>query len=227
MSPRASYLAGDMPESFAGLKEDKRHIFTRFEEAILKATEKYDMFLQTIGSMVMINLCSVEALDEFKNALPHSIDRADSTKYSLGKCFQESFLFLRSSEHQHKRRKYAMSKIGIQQVSKKIPLILKSLEQRFSTVKEGDRIDISTALDEVSMCVITKTLFGEDAEDQAYFVNYERLNGTTVQLSLFEALRDIQHDTCQVGLSPWNIIFQFIPKYNIGTQNRRLARNIA
>ena len=78
------------------------------------------------------------------------------------------------------RRKYFMSKIGIQQVSKKIPLILTSLDERFSKIKEGERFDLSTALDEVSMQVIAKTLFGEDAQDENYPVNYERLNGTKV-----------------------------------------------
>ena len=77
------------------------------------------------------------------------------------------------------------------------------------------------------MCVITKTLFGEDANDQAYQVNYERLDGTKVQLSLFEALRNIQHDSFQVGMSPLNFMFQFLPKLNIGTQNRLLSRNVA
>ena len=56
------------------------------------------------------------------------------------------------------------------------------MEERFSKIEEGERFDLSTALDEVSMCVIAKTLFGEDADDQSYSVNYEKLDGTTVQL---------------------------------------------
>ena len=167
------------------------------------------MFLQTMGSYVIVNLCSTKAMEEIKNAVPHSLDRADSLKYTLGKCFKNSILFLPSNENWQRRRRYAMSKIGVQQVSKKIPLILSSLEERFSKFKVGDRIDLSDALDEVSMCVITKTLFGEDADDQAYTVNYERPSGAKVQLSLFEALRDIQHDSFLVGLDPMNFMFEF------------------
>ena len=47
----------------------------------------------------MLGLCSIEAMEEFKSAVPHSIDRADTQKYTLGKSFTESFTFLRSNEN--------------------------------------------------------------------------------------------------------------------------------
>ena len=87
MSPKATYLGGDMQELVAGIMEDKRHVFSRFEEAILEAPEQYDMYLQTLGSSVMINLCSVEAMEEFKDNFPHSIDRGESLKWTIGKSF--------------------------------------------------------------------------------------------------------------------------------------------
>ena len=226
MSPRASYLGGDMTETIGGIVQDKRHMFSRGEEAILDSNEKYDMLLQTAGPQVIIGLCSTESLEEFKNAVPHSIDRTDAQKEIFGKSFMDSYVFMRSTENWSLRRKYLMSKLGIQQVSKKIPLILKSLEERFSKVRTGERFDLSTAFDEVTMCVIAKTLFGEDADDQTYTVLYERLNGTEVQVPLFSALREIGHDTMVVGLSALNFLFPFFPKYNIGSHNRMLRRNV-
>ena len=67
------------------------------------------------------------------------------------------------------------------------------------------------------MCVITKTLFGEDADDQAYAVSCEREDGSIVDHSLFEAIRVVSHEQFVVGVTPLNMLFPFIQKHNIGT----------
>ena len=59
ISPNATFLGGDMSDSIGGLNDDKRHVFSRFEEAVLESPERYDMFFQTLGSEVLISLCSI------------------------------------------------------------------------------------------------------------------------------------------------------------------------
>ena len=137
IAPNATFLDGDTRDVFAGQHEDKRHIFSRFEGAVLRSPEKYDMYLLTAGSFVALSLCSVEAMDEFKNSVPHDFDRADSQKENLAKLALKALTFLPSNENWNRRRKYMMSKIGIQQVSKKIPLILNSLNERFGNLEVG------------------------------------------------------------------------------------------
>ena len=44
IAQNATLLGGDMEASIGGLNEDKRHVFSRFEEAILETPERYDMF---------------------------------------------------------------------------------------------------------------------------------------------------------------------------------------
>ena len=58
-----------------------------------------------------------------------------------------------------------MAKIGIKQMSQKIPMMIKALDKRFEDIKAGDRIELSSLLEEASMTIITKTIFGEDADD--------------------------------------------------------------
>ena len=77
----------------------------------------------------------------------------------------KSLLFLRSNGNWRKRRQYMMAKIGIKQMSKKIPLIIKALDEQLQGIKAGDRVELSSLLEEASMTIITKTIFGEDADD--------------------------------------------------------------
>ena len=49
MSPRAKFFGGDTAEIVAGITEDKRHVYSRAEEAVQENYEKYDMFLLTAG----------------------------------------------------------------------------------------------------------------------------------------------------------------------------------
>ena len=58
-----------------------------------------------------------------------------------------------------------MAKIGINQMSQKIPMMIKALDKRFEDIKAGDRVELSSLLEEASMTIITKTIFGEDADD--------------------------------------------------------------
>ena len=58
-----------------------------------------------------------------------------------------------------------MAKIGIKQMSQKIPMMIKALDKRFEDIKAGDRIELSSLLEEASMTIITKTIFGEDSDD--------------------------------------------------------------
>ena len=58
-----------------------------------------------------------------------------------------------------------MAKIGIKQMSKKIPLIIKALDEQLQGIKAGDRVELSSLLEEASMTIITKTIFGEDSDD--------------------------------------------------------------
>ena len=76
-----------------------------------------------------------------------------------------SLLFLRSNDNWRKRRQYMMAKIGINQMSQKIPMMIKALDKRFEDIKAGDRVELSSLLEEASMTIITKTIFGEDADD--------------------------------------------------------------
>ena len=77
----------------------------------------------------------------------------------------KSLLFLRSNGNWQKRRQYMMAKIGIKQMSKKIPLIIKALDEQLQGIKAGDRVELSSLLEEASMTIITKTIFGEDSDD--------------------------------------------------------------
>ena len=133
-SPNSSFIGGDIAEYIAGKFEDKQHVFSRIEEGALKNPDKYDMIFTSAGPNSMLCLCSIEAMEEFRELVPHSIDRSEEFKHAIAKSALKSFGFIRSTENWQTRRKYMMSKIGIQQVSKKIPLILKSLEERFAKV---------------------------------------------------------------------------------------------
>ena len=112
----------------------------------------------------MISLCSINAMEEFLKLAPHVIDRSADFREHF-KVMYKSQHWERSNSNWEMRRRYVMGKINLGEVSKKIPLILKSLDERLSTVKPGDRIELSGVLEEASMLVITKTIFGEDADD--------------------------------------------------------------
>ena len=76
------------------------------------------------------------------------------------------------------------------------------------------------------MCVMAKTLFGEDAANKEYYVIHEYQDGKKVQIPIFEAFRQGQKDMFLVGQSALNFLFPFCAKYNIGASNKRLKRNV-
>ena len=226
LSDKATVLGADLHELLGGAFEDKRHLFSRFENAVLSNPKTYDLFFASAGSLMTLAPCSVDALQEFKNKVPQFIDRGDSLKELQAKLALKGLLFLPSNASWSSRRKGVMRKLGLHQVSNKIPLILHTLEERFKDVQQGERLDLSGALEEVTMTVMTKVLFGEDSA-KSNLIGYENSDGDIVPLSLFDALRKISDDSLDAAQNPFNLAFPFLARLNLGSQNRRVTRNVA
>ena len=73
--------------------------------------------------------------------------------------------------------------------------------------------------------IICEILFGCDIRDKLDLVSYTDTNGKTDKFNLYQCLMKISEDCSFAGMSPMNVLFPWLVKYGIGSENRRNDRN--
>ncbi|CAI2364272.1 unnamed protein product [Moneuplotes crassus] len=163
-----------------------------------RGTDKYenekDIQLIQFGDSLRISAISTKAVDEL-NKIPTTIcDRTQSEFHALERAAPKSFTIVRTNQNWKKRREAFVRSMKLNYVSKNIPMVMKALEDKVATWKEGQEINFSDEMKEVTFKVILTILFGANLFDKIEKVGYEQEDGTIVQKSIPNALNDLFHD---------------------------------
>ena len=85
---------------------------------------EFDIKLESKGSKIRYYMASIEAAKQFKELIPHKLDRADENIRSFGKLNPLAFLNRPSTQNFKDRRNAVTSTIGLNFVSQYIPLMI-------------------------------------------------------------------------------------------------------
>ena len=134
-----------------------------------------------------MNVLSIEALAEFDRLVPTKIDRFNQIgKFALGNIIRGSLGQSETSKEFLIRRKEAAKAIGINQISKYIPLMLEVVDEWIATVKKDERIDLSLEITKIVFKIITKILFGTDVDKMKPILYLSPKTGKFINMTLEE-----------------------------------------
>lgn len=73
--------------------------------------------------------------------------------------------------------------------------------------------------------IISEILFGCDIRDKLDLVNYTDSTGSVHKVNLYECLMKISHDCSFASMKPLNVIFPWLVKFGVGSENKRNNMN--
>lgn len=123
-------------------------------------------------------MISEKAIEEFNKISTSVCDRTVSAFNVSERVSPKAFTVLRTGKMWKKRREAFVKSMELNYVSKKIPMIMQCLEEKFEKTQIGDELNFSDLMKEVTFRVIFTILFGPDLFKYVGKVNYELADGT-------------------------------------------------
>ena len=175
---------GDVVTFCKNERENKDRIQAHIDIALNK--NNTDIKLVQFGPVILFSLCSPKALNEFEKLIPEKLDRFNHNKFLVGNIAPNSIILMQSNRRWDKRRKAILKTIGINFVSKYIPMMTKIVDEWIDEVSIGADLDLSFELNKITFRIITKILFGRDIDKMDKCVYISPINRTKQTLNFEE-----------------------------------------
>lgn len=173
---------------------------------------------------ILVN--DVDSFAELNKLIPIVLDREAIDNSGFGRIGGTGGLGeIKSTPEWRTRRETLMKTIGINHTSKFIPMFMGYMEQNFSKIEVGEVINFSQMSNTTIFSIIQAILYGKDIHDKCDPCNYECKDGSIKQLKLYDCVMEICEDCESVSMKMINVVFPQLIDYNIGPENRRIARN--
>ena len=119
-----------------------------------------------------------------------------------------------------------LKNVGINYASRFIPIMCDTLESFTSKWKSGEELNMSREASLLTFDIICKILFGQDLHEQLELCQYTNpKTGETSTLEMHDALEKISLDCSFAALVPYNVIFPWLVKYDVGKLNSTNTKN--
>lgn len=177
---------------------------------------KYDFYVFQQGANTFVNVLSIEALSEFELLVPTKIDRhSQKGGFPVGKIVHGSFVISESTKEFQQRRKEAAKAIGINHISKYIPLMLETTDEWIKSVKRNETLDLSFEMMKIVFKFITKMLFGTDVDQMKPIPYISPKTGKLEDMSLEKFYLTYPRDEFDGYLSFKGIFAPFFEQYGV------------
>ena len=153
-------VLGDFWTIHNNLKENK-FVFQQFIDIPMSKPDT-EFYVSQLGQITVFEITNVQSLDEFEQQVPSKIDRYSHKGDPLGNLGEGSFGLLETDWQWKERKSTAMRTIGVNQISKFIPMIIESVDEWLSVVKKHERLNLTFEMKRITFKVISKILFGSD-----------------------------------------------------------------
>ena len=162
MNKKFNPMLGDISDVLQNEKENKFRLLYFISLAL--ENKDYDFYLNQIWDMTIINILSEEAMNQFENLIPNHIDRHNHFGLPVKNILDNSLAVTESTQKCNDRRKEAIKTIGINHISRYIPLMIETVDEWAKNVKRNQKIDLSLEITKIVFKVISKILFGTDLD---------------------------------------------------------------
>ena len=178
--------------------------------------QNYDFYISQQGASTIFDVLSTEALNEFEKLVPFKIDRHNHYGINpIGNIVPHSFLLLETTKEWVERRKEAMKSIGINHISRYIPLMIEATDEWAKSVKKNEEIDLSLECSKIIFAVIAKILFGKDVDNMLPIPYISPKTGKTTYLSPWDFYFQYGKDEFDGYTNPKGCFFPFLAKYGL------------
>jgi len=185
-----------------------------------------DMKLTFIGHRMMIDLLSIDAMEQMIKLCPKSIDRYSSENFPIWYVVRNSLLLIPSTKNWQMRRKTTTKLIGINNISSYIPMMIKCvdhvLEQHDKNLDSeivgtpSDDTNLTVLMKRISFKIICIILFGQDIHDFEKKVDYvDCMSGEVTSVTFETLLCKLAKDIASHLTSVKGNLFPFLEKYSL------------
>ena len=201
-------VLGDIANIAKNEKENRFRL--RYFIDLALQNKDYDIFIQQLGQVTIVDILSIEGLVEFEKFIPDKIDRHDhGGGFPMGNIIPGSLALNESTKECIERRKEAIKVLGINYISQYIPLMIKSVDDWCKTVKRNEAMDLSLEVSKIVFRIISKILFGTDVDELLSIPYSSPKTGKTTLMNLEEFYFQYTKDEFDGYLDPKGWFFSF------------------
>ena len=225
MAERFVPMLGDLSSVVQNQKENKSKFHHFIDESL--ENRQFDLRLLIVGSLVFLDVCSIQALDELERLIPSVIDRDEMKGLPLGNLIGGSVAGTRSDEKWVRRRKEMAKLIGLGCCSRHVPMMIETMDKYFEEVPLNQEIDITKLFTRITFEIITKIFFGKDITENMDKMEYTcPYTGKQSMLKFQEYYPKCVHDQFATFMSPKSRIWSFLAFYNLIEPFKSNAKNL-
>ena len=171
----------------------------------------YDIRLGNMGSTILFDVMSPQAMAEISHLIPDKVDRStDREGVQFARAFLKSTALKRTEDDYKKTRTVFLKLLGFNFASKYIPTMIDVIREKVETWKEGDKIDWLHEMGDVALKIIVRVMFGKDINNRIPEMNYTKKNGEVVKMDFYHFFPALMRDYLVAVFEPQNQIFPFL-----------------
>jgi len=133
---------------------------------------------------------------------------------------------IRSSPNWKKRRDTILHTIGINVVSRYIPMILERLDVLSESWQINQWINFTHEITSLTFDIITMILFGKDIRTKIGLIEYTKTNGEIINIDLMHYFHELVEDLEVTSFMLINRVFPFLEKYELTIAHKALKKNV-
>jgi cytochrome P450 len=213
-------IVGDLGAVAKRRSQNQYQFYDHIETALNK---NWDLKLLITGCKNNFEIISPEAMQETIRLWPDKLDRYTSQYYPLWYILKGSLLLIPSTKNWKERRSEATKLIGINNMSKYVPMMVRLIDKVLidhskgnSWSKSGDETNLTILVKQMSFQIICKILFGRDTQEDIKYIDYvDRVTGEVVRKTFEAAWYQLAADIVSHLSSVKANLFPFLEKYNL------------
>jgi cytochrome P450 len=202
-------------------RENQEYQFYDYIDTALKSN--CDVKVQLLGQKHSFQIMSIKGMQEMISMWPDKIDRHTGEWTPVWYILRNTFLMTPSSKNWQQRRNAATRLIGMNNLSKYVPMMIKEVDRVMKRYEEGKSFsyegkdtNLTVLIKEMSFGIICKILFGRDILDLEKLVDYVDIKtGEVRQITFENTIYQFAHDMMAHFTIIKANIFPFLEHYNL------------
>ena len=190
--------------------EQKLPSFHHHVQEVLENPETDFRFMQ-LGERGILECVSSRAMDEIQKLMPNMVDRTEPKNTPVTNMMPGTYVNLRSTPHNMKRKKAMIDYLGINKASRYIPILIEAVDTHIESLETGQEVNFSIISKYITFESLSKQLLGTDYKELDIDFEYQDpYTGKMSSISFSEFFRILCDNEFEAFISPKAKLLQFL-----------------